>query len=83
MGHLIATGSESNGHGFEFEYSKIDGLDKCQMVCNCGWNTDIKSFQNPWSVIEVKVKIKEHLADFGIEAYHPGAIFDFKDYKQA
>jgi hypothetical protein len=46
------------------------------MVCICGWETDIDSFQHPWSVIEVKVKANQHLAKFGITSYHPACIFD-------
>jgi hypothetical protein len=79
MGRLISTGLQSNGHGFEFEYKDQDGHKKCLMVCICGWNTNIDSFQHSWSVIEVKVKVKDHLSSFNINTFHPAAIFDLSD----
>jgi hypothetical protein len=76
MGRLVPTGFESEGHKFDFEYKTGQSDIGCQMVCICGWETDINSFQHPWSVIEVKVKANQHLAKFGITSYHPACIFD-------
>jgi hypothetical protein len=67
------------GHGFEFEYSRENGQESCLMVCICGWETIIDSFQNPWSVTEVKVKGNDHLKSEGIESSGVFAIFSFED----
>jgi hypothetical protein len=48
------------------------------MVCDCGWSISIDSFQHSWSVIEVKIKVQEHLSKFGITTDHPAAIFDLE-----
>jgi hypothetical protein len=46
------------------------------MVCDCGWNIPIESFQYSWSIIEIKIRVKEHLSKFGITTDHPAAIFE-------
>lgn len=77
MGKLLSTGFESEGHKFEFRYETEQSDEGCEMVCVCGWVTDIGSFRHSWSVIEIKVKVKDHLEKFGITTYHPAAFFKF------
>lgn len=79
MGHLISTGFVTKGHEFNFEYLDSDDQKKCLMVCKCGWKIAIESFQHTWSIIEVKVRVKSHLANHGIDSFHPAAIFDLSD----
>lgn len=76
MGRLITTGFSTDGHRFEFVESNSDMQQICLMVCDCGWNIPIESFQHSWSIIEIKVRVKEHLAKFGITTDHPAAIFE-------
>jgi hypothetical protein len=79
LARLISTNFAIQGHGFEFEYSSENGNKSCLMVCVCGWKTSIGSFQNPWSVTEVKVKGNDHLKSEGIESSGVFAIFSFED----
>lgn len=79
LARLISTSFAFQGHGFEFEYSSEDGEKRCFMVCICGWKTNIGSFQNPWSVTEVKVKGNDHLKSKGIESSGVFAIFSFEN----
>lgn len=79
LARLISTNFAFQGHGFEFEYSSKNGNKRCSMVCTCGWKTNIASFQNPWSVTEVKVKGNDHLKSEGIESSGVFAIFSFGD----
>ena len=76
MGRLLPTGFESEGHKFEFRYITDKSDEGCEMVCLCGWVTDIESFRHSWSVIEVKVKANQHLAKFGITPDRTPGIFD-------
>jgi hypothetical protein len=78
MGRLLATDFETNGHKFIFQYLYSNQESSCLMSCTCGWNTNIESFQNSWSVIEVKVKVQEHLVNCGVTTDHPAAIFDLE-----
>ena len=78
MGHLIATGFSTNGHKFDFVETNTGSEKNCLMVCDCGWSISIDSFQHSWSVIEVKIKVQEHLSKFGITTDHPAAIFDLE-----
>ena len=79
LARLISTNFAFQGHGFEYEYSSEDGEKRCFMVCACGWKTNIGSFQNPWSVTEVKVKGNNHLKSECIELSGVFAIFTFED----
>ncbi len=79
LARLISTNFAFQGHGFEFEYSSEDGEKRCFMVCICGWKTNIGSFQNPWSVTEVKTKGNQHLNSVGVEMSGVFAIFSFED----
>ena len=80
MGYLIPTEVDNSGHVFTFQYSTTNHDLQCLMKCSCGWSSVIESFQNSWSVIEVKVTANKHLNDFGIYANQSIAIFDFKDF---
>ena len=79
LARLFSTNFAYQGHGFEFEYLSEDGDETCFMVCTCGWKTNIGSFQNPWSVTEVKVKGNDHLKSEGIELSGVFAIFSFEN----
>ena len=78
MGRLLPTDFETNGHKFVFQYLQSSQVNSCLMLCACGWDTNIDTFQHSWSVIEVKVKVQKHLADCGLTSYHPAAIFEFE-----
>lgn len=80
MGHLISYLLNNSGHVFDFEYSGLGAEIKCNMKCSCGWRVGIESFQNSWSVIEVKVKATEHLSPVGLEPTHPIALYTFEEY---
>jgi hypothetical protein len=79
MGGLLPTDFETNGHKFDFQYLQSSQINSCLMLCACGWYTNIDTFQHSWSVIEVKVRVQKHLADYGLTSFHPAAIFDFKE----
>ena len=79
LGKLISTNFINGDHGFDFKYSSEEGKKQCSMVCLCGWEIGIGSFQNPWSVTEVKVKGNDHLKSVGIELEGVFAIFSFEN----
>lgn len=62
MAEFISTGVVNAGHDIYFKYP--DGL--CFVHCECGWSAQVTSYPNSWSIIEVKVLRKNHLAEFGI-----------------
>jgi hypothetical protein len=66
-----------NGHGFDFSYLSLDDLETCEMLCKCGWRTNIESFDKPWSIIEVGFKAKEHLGVYGVALNDQVAVFKF------
>jgi hypothetical protein len=80
LGKLLSTNFVSGDHKFDFKDSSEDGKKQCSMVCLCGWEQRIESFENPWSVIEVKVKGNDHLKSVGIELEGVYAIFSFENY---
>jgi hypothetical protein len=77
MGYLISTETNNAGHIFSFDYFKDDSKVQCLMKCNCGWSSNIESFENSWSVIEAKVKASTHLSHLGIEVMDQICIFNF------
>lgn len=81
MGHLIPTEIEDQGHQISFEYIGNDTDHNCFAVCLCGWRTEIESFRNPWSVIEVKVKVTKHFEELGIQPRNAAAhaIYSFNE----
>jgi len=82
MGHLIATGVEEQGHQISFEYVGKESKQRCFALCNCGWKVEIESFLNPWSVIEVKVRVARHFEEVEIHPRNAAAhaIFSFSPY---
>ena len=61
MGQIISTGVYRNGHKAGFKELTIAVDKKCNMICECGWNTEITSFGNPWCTIEIQVRFNDHL----------------------
>jgi hypothetical protein len=68
MGKLIPTGLPNHGHSTDFEYIGEGVEEQCFMVCECGWKTEIESFQHPWSLIETKVRFQRHMEDLGFKS---------------
>jgi hypothetical protein len=68
MGKLIPTGLPNQGHSVDFEYVGDGKGMKCFMVCQCGWKIEIESFRHPWSLIETKVRLREHMKDLGLKS---------------
>ena len=68
MGKLIPTGLPSQGHSVDFENLGEGKAEKCFMVCECGWRTEIESFRHPWSLIETKVRLRKHMEDLGLKS---------------
>lgn len=61
VGEFISTGITVPGHGIEFFYP--DG--ECVLLCECGWQSEIDSYPNPWVVVEVNSRIRRHLTEVG------------------
>jgi hypothetical protein len=68
MGKLIPTGLPNQGHSVDFEYVGENKDMKCFMVCQCGWKIEIESFRHSWSLIETKVRLREHMEDLGLKS---------------
>jgi hypothetical protein len=66
MGRLLPTGAPNLGHAMDFEYQGLEPSLTCELQCQCGWKTEIKSFRKPWSILEVKMKVKNHMSDLGL-----------------
>lgn len=65
MGRLLPTGLPNQGHSVYFEILDEGHVEKCFMVCQCGWRVEIETFRRPWSMIETKVRMRKHLEDMG------------------
>ena len=68
MGKLIPTGLPNQGHSIDFKNLGVGESEKCFMVCECGWETEIESFRHPWSLIETKVRLRKHMEDLGLKS---------------
>ena len=66
MGQVISTGVHRNGHKAGFNEFMLTGDKKCNMICECGWSTEITSFGNPWCTIEIQVRYNDHLIESGL-----------------
>jgi hypothetical protein len=69
MGKLIPTGVPNQGHSIDYEYIGEGVEEQCFMVCECGWQIEIESFQHPWSLIESRVRLQRHMEDLGLKSY--------------
>jgi hypothetical protein len=67
MGVIIATGVHRIGHKAKFKEYLVLGSKKCEMICECGWTTEITSFGNPWCTIETQVRYNDHLINYGLQ----------------
>lgn len=66
MGKLIPTGLPNQGHSIDFKNLGVGEAEKCFMVCECGWETEIESFRHSWSLIETRVKMQKHMKELGL-----------------
>ena len=69
MGRLILLDNHREGHVMNLNYLGEGDSEHCYIVCECGWQAEILQFRHPWSTIELKFKVNEHLKEVGAKPY--------------
>ena len=69
MGRPIPTGVPNQGHEMDFQYEGEGNKQKCFMICKCSWRIEIETFRHPWSLIEIKVRVRRHMQELGLEPH--------------
>jgi hypothetical protein len=61
MPGFIATGYVDPGHRARFTYPVINDETTCVARCECGWIAQIRTYPQPWAMLESKLKFARHL----------------------